>query len=1723
MRNIKRKIGAIIIAEIFLLNEIGFSINVVSGYLPFQESDDQNIPACSPQGSDSQDILLPPLMSLAPEEVQNPSQTIDPGPRYYPTFAIQPESNIELVKIIEPSFLPRMEWLSSTIGHQNSEEVTELVNSTAFMRLLETGKLWFTMNKELIPIYFYDLSHEGMDITAVTEWKYEGNSLTSLPDLLKEELREIGVLTAGYNVKVESRDFKIEDVKTGESIIITQKRTVVKKGDIQCEIIEYDFEDGENIYLAVTQNETTGTITSSIIQGNVGNVFYSTPLYTFERLNFQLANKPVEVGKESGYHLNLYKRTSLGESKLGELDIDNVVVYKRHGEEGAVKSMQYRVKTGENIYLQGEEIPIEGVIEYRDVILDTEFSIPFSYRIASYTPGDIGLNTAGYYRKLGPAEEVYCEFPVEGIKVKDGEPAKLIYVRHYNGWDVVISNEVKKTYSEIQSLTPEEIKSLLISEGSEIKLAKNAHSNYFDLRYTIKNDGGSFNISKEFYDDIVLDKDGDLQSYVHKKIDYRLSSLPLNFLQSLFYADIDSEIDDLESQLTTGTKQRYYEEKKRRTEFVSGDEKYASNEVENYLVDFTTGETTVSKKKITFQKQTDSDITSLLGYTPQEIESMIWKYKEVPQVMGESYDYSGLTTSNLIWVQKCRINSDGFIGNVFDYRNGENTVTIYQKQGESLSYRKYSGEMASRSTAGSLTILSPDSIASSPDCMGVANYDSNANIFTKEWEVKKEDSDKYGYYMLPVENLQQSAYHLYKLLQYTGQLDKFLSGETVEVNLVKKLNEMAEEMGAGKNEASSFISSLNNYWLQYRRMLLLEASSIGAKIIDNCDGSESCDYVVKLQLPKGSFNTPVKKRDITVNVSENVITIVENHPQLGTISRKAEIILEDGSKIPSASEKFDLLYNFYLCESNMDFRNLHSEYLKDYQIKEINIYDSTGVKRISMFFQDGKLQRVEYPNPVSASSTFWRSGGFIPSSPQDVQNPSRTIASTLARDELSPALAYEKGKLVIPEKRYWNGDTASAKVNGLLRGLDGLLKDFLGKYGKNIEAAIREGKIRIEFGGVEISLGEDLESSIYISTPQSIQIYHNGYTFNFSVTPQGTDNYKVQVIFASPNEEFISEPWEVNYYVLKTCYPFLAHGLNGEEMTPEMIVDILTELKNKLSTEIGVPGGEYIKYPSDDYFKLISSTSQNMTSMLEDKFFTKVRDFLYYYSLGKVCDQILNGEDEWITPPSTGNVTDILASYPLVGFERLNDLIISAVGRDENGGHTAFSVDASKLYFARSIVMYDKYSGIGYLTHQYYAKREFEFGDDKEAFGNWVRNMLGDKATDEDIDTLWSMYQLAKTKKNIGIFYYYCRGAFIDGDQAELEKLRVASESEEALKAIYGIMQDPVVLNQAGIDFRNRYKEYFKYLTLPDYGDKWAPVDNQIVLEPNRVNITWETIGAVAATFAVWLIDRTGILGPLLARLDALKESGKVMGWLGKFLGWGIQTAVGSVRGASVFSVIYGLPMLMGQTGEADFIQWLNTLGQNFLTGLVYSALFGIMFTPAQFGIEDMPPLIGLVGRPIEKILQWGANRVSSPLVANTFKGTAWVLNRLLTYGNRLEAAVIGRYPGSEQVRATITNWRYIGWFYPTEVMMEEMVLPQAMELMTKQGSRGLLFHEAPMLRTFRALAIGNLRNTETAGSMAEMTDPLENPLGFILLPGIISVFQQYGIGGVLGLQVPTD
>lgn len=1678
-----KKIGLIITVEIFLFNSIGLSVEILPGYVPFQ-SQEEVMPPTGGDTSTLSDFYLPPLMVVDPGEVQHQSYTLDTGERYYPTFVTQPESAMELIKIIEPSFLPQVDWLTSIMPSNDSQETANWANESNLIELLELGRMWFTMNKNLIPFYFYQLRNEGMDVTAVSGWKYEGDSLSSLllPDLLRDELKENGVLGAGYNVVVLSRDFKIRDSRTGEEQNVTQKRIMIDKGNIQTEIIEFDLEDGKNIYLAITKDDAQGTISSSIIYGNW---LYSTPLYSFVRSGFQLAEgTAVEVGKESGYNLCIYERNEEGRTtEIGELNIDKVVVFGRQESSGEITKFQYRVKSNDTVYLEGKEIPIAGVVEYRDVILDPEFSIPISYRMASYTPGDIGLHTAEYYRMLSPGEEVYCTFPVDGIRVKDDEPAKLIYVRHCGGWDIVITSDV--SYSEIQNLSPEELKSLLISEGSEITIQKEM------VTYTIKNNGSSFNVSKGYYEDVTLDDDGDLQSYTYKKIYYSLSSLTPEFFQAIFGRDIDSWIKSLEeSKLIPEAMEKYYEERKE----ISSSEGSKETDETSYLIDFHTGETTVKKKHTVWEEQRD-EVSALLGYLPEEIESMVLKYKKIPPSSEESYDFDSLAPSDLIWVQKSRIGSDELIGNVFDYREGQNTVTIYYQNRGKLSYKKYSGEIVPKSNAVSEALLEPDSIDSIPDSVGVAKYDQDANTFNKIWELRKEDST-YGYYILPVESLQGSAYHLYKLLQYTGQLDAFLDGETVEINLVKDLNEMAEKIDAGKDKANSFISSLNNYWAQYRRMLLLEISSVGAEIIDDYDGSEDCNYVIKLQLPQENFNTPIKRKDVNIDISGNTITIIENHPQLGTVSRRVELILENAPGLLSQDEKFDFLCNFYLCESESEFDNL-SKYLHGYQVKEINIYDSTGARRIRLTYKDGNLHRIEYPNEYPQIASYLESG-------------------------TDPQLVYQDREVVIPEKEHWEGETAATIINSKLRGFDKVLDRFLDKYGSNMEAAVREGKIDRNYV-VTLWLNEEPPVWIQIYTPQDILIAYNGYNFLFQVEKTSDDIYKVSVSFYGPNDKFESEPWEINRYVLDSCYPFLTKGLNGEELTLDMIKEILVSLRDKLRVGIPVHEGEYLEYPSDGDFRLNSSADQSVTSMVEEKFFEKVRDFLYYYALAKVCDQISKGENEWITLPSGGNLTDILASYPLVGFEWLNDLIISATGGDESGGHTAFSVDASKLYFAHSIVMYDKDSGLGYLTHQYYNKTEFEFGEDKEAFQSWVISMLGDdKVTEEDIDNLWGVYQLAKTERNIGIFYYYCRGAFAGGDEAELNKLKVASESEKALEPVYNIMSKEE--SQVVSEFGKGYKEYFKYLTLPDYGDKWAPLERQIVLEPSRVNITWETIGAITATIAVYLIDRSGVLGTLLSRLDALKEYGKVAGWLGKILGWGVQTAVGSVRGASVFSMIYGLPMLIGQTGEVDLIQWLNSLGENFFTSLIYSALFGILFTPAQFGIGDMPPLIGLIGKPVEKLLKYGAGRIGNvyPRLAKVFNGTATGIKGFLEYGNRIEAAVIGR-DAAGGVRASLTNWRYIAWYYPTEVIAEEMVIPQALAYINRNAPRGLLFHEAPMVRTFRALAIGTLRNTETAGSIAEMTDPLENPLGFLLLPGIISVVKQYGIGDVLGLRVPTD
>jgi len=750
---------------------------------------------------------------------------------------------------------------------------------------------------------------------------------------------------------------------------------------------------------------------------------------------------------------------------------------------------------------------------------------------------------------------------------------------------------------------------------------------------------------------------------------------------------------------------------------------------------------------------------------------------------------------------------------------------------------------------------------------------------------------------------------------------------------------------------------------------------------------------------------------------------------------------------------------------------------------------------------------------------------------------------------------YDNGGLSIANP-YWEektGDTAGqwagAKLKAYLKGVEGLLKDFLGKY-SDLSQALEEGVIMQNAGRWEICLGEECLDHLIVTKGFLFLQKSDGTIISY----QKMENRINITVYGSGGEIFKTNTVDFNESMLnRGVYKFLAVDIPIDNSLPALRT-ILSDFKNYLYDPPGgvgmapFPGYKILRYPNKDYFR-ISGTNNGAGSVVDDKFFSKVEDFNYYYNLARVADQIDVGENNWITLPRK-NITDILLQYPLGAFNWLNDLIIGQTGGSRTGGHIVASFDISKLYTVDPIVLYDKTTGFGNLTYQNYHRDEFEFGTenvlslygtdgqsavDREGFNNWVENLLvkllpeNADEKQEVFDTLWSVYQLAKEKKNMGLFYYYCRGAFlyngsVNGDYNEYEKLRIAAEANPNLEKVYNMLGKDATLNELGFDYSNRWHDYFKYLTFPDFGDNWEPMASQIVLKSNRLDLTWELIAGVTATAAIFVLDRTGLLSLALNGMkSALAPYG--LNSLATVLGWATQAVVGAARGAGIFTFVYNLPMMLGQNGNIDWVNWFNNLGQSYMTGFVYSLLFGVLFTPAQLGIGDMPPLIGLLGKPATKLLEGIGSKVGGT-AGKIFTGTARGINGLLTYGNTLEAAMIGTRTladGSKQVLAQMHNWRYVLYFYPTEVVAEEIVIPPAIEMMSRGASSTLLYSERPMTKTLRSLALANLRNTETYGSMAEMTDPLENPLGFAIIPGILGVFQEYGIRKALGLQIPTN
>lgn len=323
------------------------------------------------------------------------------------------------------------------------------------------------------------------------------------------------------------------------------------------------------------------------------------------------------------------------------------------------------------------------------------------------------------------------------------------------------------------------------------------------------------------------------------------------------------------------------------------------------------------------------------------------------------------------------------------------------------------------------------------------------------------------------------------------------------------------------------------------------------------------------------------------------------------------------------------------------------------------------------------------------------------------------------------------------------------------------------------------------------------------------------------------------------------------------------------------------------------------------------------------------------------------------------------------------------------------------------------------------------------------------------------------------------------------------------------------------------YRDYFKYLSIPNIfaGEKWFAKEGQLAPDDLKLSLDVGQLAQITALVAVILVDM-GIITPGipdlsgftivkfladLRRAVALRNTApipevmariaEVMAPIQQFLGYYLLTSlIGASRGALSFN-IFTYFMMKNQLGENfSFLDYFNNMGKQFMTGLLYSLIFGLTFNPRILGV-DAAPLVTLPTKAIERFGEaLGRIFPQIPRTSARITRLGQVLTKIAGLPNKMAELIIGRHPNPSYLRLT-SNLRYHLYFYLTEVVMEEEVIPAAISLkFDRESGLSDLDPWPRQLSRLKTFAYARLRDTEVYGSLAELLDPLEDPISLLLI-----------------------
>ncbi|MCM8793546.1 MAG: hypothetical protein NC898_03655 [Candidatus Omnitrophica bacterium] len=931
--------------------------------------------------------------------------------------------------------------------------------------------------------------------------------------------------------------------------------------------------------------------------------------------------------------------------------------------------------------------------------------------------------------------------------------------------------------------------------------------------------------------------------------------------------------------------------------------------------------------------------------------------------------------------------------------------------------------------------------------VSLATLDLQSGFFGERLKIEKASSNEYIlynplYYDTPV---------LTSFLKYFGyDLNNLKPGETIKIP--HPLEELKKH-GSSVTQIELF-SQLESSWKIIQQALETELKQLGIKYTITPKG-------IEITLP--TQRNPYKRLQISTNTSTHgpYLQIEEKDP-VSQARLNTTILIYNNSQIPREDKILDELLDWVISENIFAGRSVT---VPNGDMKYKLVYDHLLRLRKTTVYQNTNATEFYYPLPSEGNGTSLSHIVF--------NNISKTLDSKRIENDLEkppqPALKYQQAQnppYVVREYPSSEFITSPLTNEQILSSISTTLDNIKKELSISNYEGLLTHEYRIEFIDSQSAMdffAIPAGKFLVVILSGGISVLNNDGSYRHLFTIGKRDPSDQSSLIQYTTDEGVVVSLVTNRDIIgENIWNLKGNGNgngNGNNIT----------ITARYVTPYPKEGGYFSTFQHPSKEEMIAQAKSNMV----DNFFNARQRFIQYATVLKVSGQfeqkrteytssppdLLKAQLSWAPSSPLSTYGSFIFFQPVLAtiagwFGNFNDAVISISqklsGEDKSGAPIV--IEFQNLFLTDSIVKYDLFTGAGKLD---WGEKKIDFVtrfggqyelEEKLKFKNWVKSMLASIVSDntklEDIsEAAWGLYVVGNPTKEVFI---------------------------NALKN------------------SSRYPQ-LKYLVFPSPADNWHPREGQIQIEINRLYITWAHVimGIMLAAYFLPYIPGVAALASSTALAQrAISAINTLKGILTTVPGGGLftylaQSFARAIPTTFLFNVTVNPMILSGQTGNIDWVVYWNDLGNQFFSNFIYTWLFGIGLTPWQLGMETgLPTLIrGLLGK--------GA--------------IGKVIGGALTYGDYLSRWFIGPKGMS------FKNWRWYLYNYLVEGVMEEGLLPLAIELKYQKAVPKLIPPGMPQL--LQKYSLLNLQNTETSGSLSEIFDPIESPLGLIFAPEILEVF----------------